>query len=576
MSFEPEAFDNQPPQVNPPSDNTSKKLPSSNFIGREAAQERFREMLLDMVGNRKGFLGSLLGSGSRSPKTSQPVKSRVTLVGGLAGIGKTRLTLRLRDIALKEKEFARRFRVTRLEWAEVFERDSRLAAILSGETLPLEVLLDILQNHCIRDNAGGYFEPYKTALEETKKLVQTVTGAELLAVWEYRARAIGRCLKDWSSERPLLFFMDNFELVAEAATTIFQPMLEECGSQVGFILSGERLPENMAELTAPERFAAYNLKGFDQPELRRFFELEQAGYADNSLPPNRPAYTSPETLRHLEAVTAGQPLVARLAAFLLETGLPLSELPLPLPGQSPEARLLDLFANDALMAGHPDRLKLYALASLRRPEQGLLAALFDLRPDLLPVNEVLERLDQRYAFLFEPGRLMIVHPAVNTALRRWLLDPLHRYDEQGLAKINRRGLEYLNIRLEEWSVNFPTLRDRVSDLKWREWALDKVWHTMWLSEDQGWPEALALLTAGLGYRPALARQVVALLEKLAQIGVLNEVGLRRLELFRQVALDPTAAPDALRELRIMGLEGGFFRASMPKFTAELERIINQL
>ncbi len=550
-----------------------KQLSAGTFVGREAEQTRFREMLLDIAGVRKSFLGGLLGGGTKQAKVGQAVKSRVALLGGPSGSGKTRLSLRLRDIAQKEKEFARRFRATRLDWAEVFERDGRLAALLEGEALPLETLLDIIQSHCMRDNGGGYFEEYKAAIEETKKLARTVEGAELLAVWEYRARALGRCLKAWSAERPLLFFMDNFEAVIEATETVFKPMLEESGSRVFFILSGAQLPQELEQVVAPERFAAFVPERFSEAELLRFYELELLRYQTDEVEAN-PNYRSPGLIDRLQDVTGGWPLAARLSAFLLQTGLSVDEL--PLPGSSEVAALLEAFISGPLGPGHPDRLKLYALATLRRPEQGLLGALFDLRQDMLSTHEVLARLDERYDFLFEPGRPMTLHAAVNQPLRRWLLDPTRRYDSNGLAKVNERGLEYLEGRLSEWSINFPALRDRVNDLKWREWALDKVWHAFWLSEERGWPEALTLLTAGLGYRPAFARQVVALLESVARSGLLNEVGLRRLGLFRQLALNPGGSPEAYRELRIMGQEGGFFQASLPKFAAELEQIMNDL
>jgi hypothetical protein len=581
MSLEPQGSENEYGQIVLPETGQSpakppRQLPPGAFVAREEEQARFREMLLDTAGSRKGFLGSWLGGGgSRQDKVKLPVKSRVMLVEGQPGCGKTQLTLRLRDIALKEKEFARRFKATRLDWAELFERDGRLNALLEGEPLPLDVLLDIWQNHCIRDNAGGYFEEYKSAIEATKNLVRTVNEAELLAVWEYRARALGRSLKAWSAERPLLFFMDGFELVIEATEVLFRPALEEAGSQVFFIFSGERLPQDFNNLVSAERLAAFRLAPFSEAELQRFYDLELERYiVSRSEATISPVYRSPDLIARLEEVTAGQPLAARLSAFLLQTGMLPKDL--PLPGDPPLAALVESFIGGPLGPGHPDRLRLYALATLRRPEQGLLGALFDVQSDMLPVNEVLQRLDGLYAFLFEPGRPMTLHPAVSFPLRRWLLDPSHRYDPNGLAKLNERGLAYLNARLEEWSANFPTLRDRVNELKWREWALDKIWYAFWLSKDNGWPEATSLLTAGLGLRPAFARQVVALLESLARIGAFNEVGLKRLELFRKIAQDPITAGASLKELRVMGQEGGFFQASMPQFAAELTEILNNL
>ncbi len=560
----------------------AKRLPPGTFVGREEEQDRFRQMLLDLAG-RKGMLGGLLGGGGANKgKVKEPIKSRVLLVTGPAGSGKTGLTARLREIAQKEKEFSRRFRTTRLDWGELFERDGRLTALLEGQAVPPEALLDLINNHCYRDNGGGYFEQYRQAIEETKKLARSVAGAELAAVWEFRARALGRSLKEWSGDRPLIFFMDNFELVAGGFEAVFQPMLEESGSQVFFVLSGEGFPSNFKELVAPERFALVETGPFGEAELRHFYELELARYevsqAEDAIE-YKPAYRSPDLIAQLESVTGGLPLAARFSAFLLQTGLTVSELSDPSSSNPageavPVERLTEIFVDGPLGPGHPDRLKLYALALLRRPEPGLLAALLTTRQDMLPVDEVLLRLNERYSFLFEPGRQMTLHTAVGLPLRRWLLDPSRRYDETGLARLNEYGLDYLETRLEDWSVTFPTLPDRLLDLTWREWALDQVWHSFWLSEERGWPYALALLVGGLKYRPAVARQVVASLQSLARLGALNETSLRRLELFRQAVLGEAGAVPALRELRVMGQEGGFFKQAMPKFAGELAGAID--
>lgn len=560
MSFEAE-------QGTPVDD--KKRLPAGDFIGRDKEQTRFRQMLLEMAGARKGIFGGLLGSAKKA-KTEQPIKSFVLLLDGPLGSGKTRLARRLRDLAQKEKEFTGRFKTTRLDWAELFERDSRLTALLPNEPLPPETLLDIFQTHCNRDNGGGYFDEYKNAVEETKKLTGSVSGAELDAVWEYRARAIGKSLADWSNERYLIFFMDAFQLVAPAVEKLFRPMFEESGGRVLYVLSGEGLPD-LSESVAPERYAYSQLGGFSEAELIRFYEAETARYGVEIDHDEDDAKIKPEILAELETVTGNLPLSIRLVTFLLQTGIEPEELT-----ESGKSGLLKLFFERPLDTGHPDRLKLYALAILRRPEQGLVAAMFDTRKDMLPVEDVLERLNQRYLFLFEPGRPMTLHKAILKDVQGWLLEPMRRYDRAGLMKINERALEYLDARLAEWSINFPSLKERVADLKWREWALDKMWHSFWLNEERGWAEALALLVAGLAVRPGLARQVVAQLETLNQIGALGESSQHRLALFSGVVKNPQEARSQLRELRVMGQDGGFFRTAMPQFSDELGRMIDSL
>lgn len=550
----------------------TQSLKTGTFVGRETEQARFREMLLDMVGVRKGFFGSLFGN-TRQNKISQKIKSRLILIGGKAGSGKTRLAQKLREIAQKDKDFAGRFRITRIDWQEIYERDGRFNALLPGETLSPQILIDVIQSHCVRDNGAGYFEEYTAALEFTKDLAATVKEAELEAVWTYRVQALGRSLKQWSADRPIIFFMDNFQLVAAASSDLLKPLLEESGPAVFLVLSGEKLPLDLAEQLAPERFAEFKARSFDEANLRKFYELELGRYdATADIQQFRVVFDS--MLTELEKATADLPLAARLVTFLLQTGLTIKDLSL----EEAEliASLVETFATDPLGAGHPDRLKLYALVTLRRPEEGLLSALFDLRKDMLPVGETLGRFRERYDFLFEPGRLMILHAAIQKPLSQWLFEPTRRYDQNGLAKITERGFEYLDSRLNEWSDNFPSLAEQVNDLKWREWALDKVWYGFWQSEDKGWPQALALLTAGLGSRPALAAQTVALLYRLAELGALNEVGQRRLKIFHEVVLDSTAARQQLRELRVMGQDGGYFKAAMPEFASELSAIMNNL
>jgi hypothetical protein len=105
--------------------------------------------------------------------------------------------------------------------------------------------------------------------------------------------------------------------------------------------------------------------------------------------------------------------------------------------------------------------------------------------------------------------------------------------------------------------------------------LDKSWHSFWHSEERGWPVALSLLIAGLGLRPAFARQVVVLLENLHFQGVIKNNS--RLTQFRTVVLEsPAGSQSILREFRVMAQEAGFFKIGLPRFSQELTGLVETL
>ena len=564
--------------------NKEAQLPTGPFIGRDEEQERFREMLREMLGPKRGFLGNLLGNSPKRARVEQNIKSRVIIISGPAGMGKTRLSLRLRDISQKEKEFVRRLRTTRLDWNEVRDRDQRLASLIPGQPVPPEAFLDMLYNHFVREDLGGHFEDYRQALEETRPLVLKVSGAELEAVWEYRARAIGKSLKSLSGERPLLFFQDNYERVA-SADHLIRTAMEESGSTVAWVITGlEEMPD-YAQLVAAERFSRMPLAILSQEELLRFLTSELSRYSENSPTKGQSgeqesqeesgpiAYRSPEQIGRLHSIAGGLPLAARIAAFLLQTGISVENL--PLPGENPLQTLVTEFLDGPLDTGHPDRLKLYALALLRRPERGLLTALLDLRQDLLPLNEMLGLLQTRYAFLFEPQRDMVLHTAIEGPMRDWLLQPQRRNEEQGLGRLNRRAMGFLNERLENWAQNFPTLAGRVREVKWREWALDKVWHAFWLGQEEGWREALPLFVATLAYKPATTSEIIQIIQWFNHKGVLDETSRKRLHWLEQISSGGPERTSALTEIEAFEAEQNIFRQKMPRFAAELNSIISQ-
>lgn len=500
---------------------------SKNFAARSSEQAHWSELLRSLVGPKRGLLSNLVmgNVAPKQPKVTTASKSRLLLISGSAGIGKSRLGLRLREIAQHDKEFNHRFRTTRLGWLEARERDARLRGLRSDQPVPPELFLDVISNHLEREDFSLHLEAYQQAMEETLQLSQTVTGAELEAVWEYRARALGQSLKQLAEDKPLLFFLDDCEILGSSIAW-FRPIFEESGSGLVWVLLGQTkagLGEWQA-VVAPERRLEMPLTALRAVEMQRLLEIEFGRYKirPTLVEAGEPIYKSPDQLARLTALSAGSPLAARLLVYILQSGLRLDEFE-DKPGDK-TVGLLTKMLEDVLSLAHPDRLKIYAFGVLRRPERGLLAALLDLRQDMLPINDLLQRINARYEFLFEPGRQMTLHSSLAQPLRQWLSEPPRRQEESGLVRINRRGLDYLNERLHEWGLTFNSLRSRISDVKWVDWALDKVWHSFWLNEDAGWREAVPIFVAALEYKPLVANQLLVMLEELSQLGMWGKTG----------------------------------------------------
>jgi hypothetical protein len=115
----------------------------------------------------------------------------------------------------------------------------------------------------------------------------------------------------------------------------------------------------------------------------------------------------------------------------------------------------------------------------------------------------------------------------------------------------------------------------VREIKWREWALDKIWHAYWLGPEEGWREALPLFVAGLAYRPALTKDITSIIGWFEQQGGLDETGRQRLRWLEQIRTGGPEQQAALLEIQTAEAQQNIFRQKMPRFANELALIIEQ-
>jgi hypothetical protein len=541
------------------------EIETGKFIGREVQLEQFRNILRELLKTRRGLFGS------RKDEISPPGKSlaRVVEISGLDGYGKTLLSLQMRYITRHEREFKGKFRVSRLDWSERLSRDQRVAHLRNSSRISPDDALDVIYNHFVREDFESQFEVFRRERE---------TGSNRLnsqATLEQKARALGQSFRQAAHDKPLVFFLDNYQGNAELGA-ILPIILLESGSQVVWLFSGGEVPAEVANITAPERYYRCHCGPLNDQELFMLLETEFNSYSlENGVEPlvEIKSFRYEENLGLLREITRGSPLAVRMATYLLATGIPLEDMPRNKP--EPLTTLLEAILDEPLGPGHPDRLRLYSLFGMRRPEAGLLSALLDLRQDMLSPDELAMLLQIRYSFLFEPTRQMVLHPALEVPIRRWLMRPESRYSENGMAKINRRAVEFLGDRLKSWGQNFLNLPERVRDIKWSNWALDLIWYAFWLDERNGWKEALPLFLAGMAYKNSVAQAVLELTEQIFEVGGLSSEDSRALLKTLRNAYYETAGMEGWHELYQAGNKENWFSERWPQFTAEFEYVVAQ-
>jgi hypothetical protein len=379
-------------------------------------------------------------------------------------------------------------------------------------------------------------------------------------------------MRQAAQDKPLLFLLDNFVGSIEL-NQVIAAMMEESGAQVTWLIIGNNLPDSFD--ISKGHFLPFDLKPFSDDELLRCLQMEFTRYQEDSgLELEIADYRSPDKITYLQNVTGGLPLTARLAAFLLHSGTTVEDL--PENENDKVSALLKLFLTEPLGSGHPDRLRLYTLAALRRPEKGLLAAILNLSQDMLSSDEIILLMQSRYSFLFEPGQPITLHELVSVPLRSWLLEPEQRQEENGLAKVNNRAIEFLSERLRDWGQNFTNLPARIRDVKWSNWALDLAWHSFWLDELLGWREILPLFIAGLEYKPTVAVTIATTVAQLAEIGAIGDSAESKAQLTLVQKLVATPTDKILwQELNTLGLSEGWFDQRWPQFAAQFEFIVTE-
>ena len=338
--------------------------------------------------------------------------------------------------------------------------------------------------------------------------------------------ALGRDLRAFAQDFPLLIFFDTYEEIDEG-DQFLRIVMGAAGLRVGWVLAGrdnlwagpgqtERsraLEYSYKEVIPSDRGLAidFNVGGvgaFTLSDIKDYFDLlcKRARHH-----PHLPKVTEDGAKRILD-VTRGVPLAVKIAAGLYMDTANLDTLTDTVEGKR---EIVDQMVRRYLLHARDyedERAKLYGLAMLRRADQPLaVAAALSLTTEEAEVSYTreLSRLHRRYSFIFTEREEPALHQEVRHFLRLWLLE--HRKDPEVVA-VNRRLKEAHEVALKtlEERMHYITLQERLQDEEWIGIYLDLTEQQFWLNLVEGVHSLLPFMIAAAIYHRDINEDVAAL------------------------------------------------------------------
>ena len=321
---------------------------------------------------------------------------------------------------------------------------------------------------------------------------------------EQLARALAEGLRKIAARKPLIVFLDTYEIV-DRADIWLREVMHAAGPRVVWIISGR---DNLVQ---SRQFGAEYFKGYAEEFPRRLIARDMLQLAEQDI---REIFADRSPARALDATaiaalsraTRGVPLAINEAAEMWAKGIELAEIVGEIDESVPRGQIVQkMTARYFLHVPEADKAALYALA-LARGDIEILRAM--LRPaDAAPfdLDALLHRLERDYASVhYERARL---HEEPALFIREYLKDEIHRGDDR-VRMLNQRAVETLRARLKKLEGDLPRLEDRCADDDWVKAALDLTDYLFWLDESEAWRWLIPRLVESLAYSRELRRGLV--------------------------------------------------------------------
>jgi tetratricopeptide (TPR) repeat protein len=371
---------------------------------------------------------------------------------------------------------------------------------------------------------------------------------------ERLAEALGKGIAELAKRKPLVMFLDTYEIVDRPECDYTLRSAIRCsGQRVVWVIAGRA---NLAD--SGQRGNRY-FRGYkrDFPEnyvyakaLSEFGSTEIQEYFSKMLPGQS---LTDEEVEAVARFSLGIPFVISQAAAMWKEGKPLNEIVAPVQTilgkttlreqvvrETSERFLMHCFS---AKERERDLRAVYALAMMRRPDVELLKTMLDVT-DLM---QELQSLRERYSFIWvEEVRL---DEKLAQFLREYLLAPVRRNDSM-VQELNKQAILWLELQLENLTRDIPDTAERLENDRIAETILDLAHHQFWQGEEEGWRYLVPRLVEGWQYNRPWARSLLEIAE--AFHPTFSNEGQHRLKLFSKMAqksfVDPNDSRQTLEEV----------------------------
>lgn len=313
---------------------------------------------------------------------------------------------------------------------------------------------------------------------------------------EQLARALAAGLRKISEQKPLLLFLDTYEIV-DRADLWLRVVMKEAGRRVMWVIAGRN------DLMKDREFGGEYFKGYPNDFPRRLLPFDMRRLAQEDIQnyftarvPDRSL--NDEELELVSRATRGIPLAIREAADIWAEGRPISNIVGDTTENTPRHQIVRKMTARYLvhcMKNEDDKRALYALA-LGRGNLDILRAM--LQPNLGndSLNAYLGRLERDYASVhLEEARL---HDEPAAFFVEDLKSPMRR-TETWVQELTQRAINALQKKTENLNIDLSTIEERCEDEDWVITVRDLTDYLFWVDERKAWQWFIPRFVESLAY-----------------------------------------------------------------------------
>jgi tetratricopeptide (TPR) repeat protein len=362
---------------------------------------------------------------------------------------------------------------------------------------------------------------------------------------EQLARALAQGFQRVAKRKPLLLFLDTYEIV-DRADLWLREVMRAAGPRIVWIISGRD------DLARSRPFGGEYFRGYAEEFPRRLVARDLLQLAQQDLrqifaatAPERPL--DAQAVEALSRATRGIPLAIEQAAEMWKRGVALADIVGEIDEATPRGEIVQkMTARYLLHAPEADKPLLYALALARGDIEILRAMLRPADGSPFDLEALLRRLERDYASVHAERARLYDDPAF--FFREHLKAKLRRVGDERVRTFLQRAVETLRARLEQIQADLPRLEDRCESEDWTKAALDLCDYLFWLDEREAWHWLAPRLVESLAYSRELRRGLLSIASSWkAHLSADGQKRLKRLSAAQEDE-SPAAQADLLDEL----------------------------